>query len=165
MLFFFSEYLLGLSVVHSSLRNPLGLPVLALFSVSFFLYPSLSLAPGQHLTFTIGEQKYSIFLPSQGMSSLRCLCKVRDATQGQQKLLCSACKKSISRRMQLREMFADRRFQIWGFFSCELLMCPIACGSSIMFFFYASKNFNKFIKLILSDSIFSTMHVCRFGHV
>ena len=44
-------------------------------------------------------------------------------------------------------------------------MCPIACGSSIMFFFYASKNFNKFIKLILSDSIFSTMHVCRFGHV
>ena len=99
MLFFFSEYLLGLSVVHSSLRNPLGLPVLALFSVSFFLYPSLSLAPGQHLTFTIGEQKYSIFLPSQGTSSLRCLCKVRDATQGQQKLLCSACKKSISRRM------------------------------------------------------------------
>lgn len=78
MLFFFSEYLLGLSVVHSSLRNPLALPVLALFSVSFFLYP-LSLAPGQHLTFTTGEQKYSIFLPSQGTSSLRRLCEVRDA--------------------------------------------------------------------------------------
>lgn len=28
MLFFLSEYLLGLSVVHSSLRNPLALPVL-----------------------------------------------------------------------------------------------------------------------------------------
>ena len=45
MLFFFSEYLLGLSVVHSSLRNPLALPVLALFSVSFFLYPQSGFWP------------------------------------------------------------------------------------------------------------------------
>lgn len=38
-MFFFSEYLLGSSVVHPSLRNPLALPVLPGLSASFFLHP------------------------------------------------------------------------------------------------------------------------------
>ena len=57
-----------------------------------------------------------------------------------------------------------RVFRFGPFFSCELLMCPVACGSSIVNFFYASKNFNKFW-FNISDSIFSTTHVCTFSHV
>ena len=57
-----------------------------------------------------------------------------------------------------------RVFRFGPFFPCELLMCPVACGSSIVNFFYASKNFNKFW-FNISDSIFSTTHVCTFSHV
>lgn len=66
LLLCFFEDLLGLSVVHSGLWNPLALPVLPGLPVSLFLDLSLGLALGQHLAFTTGHQNYSIFLLSQG---------------------------------------------------------------------------------------------------
>lgn len=118
-LLFCSEYLLGWSVVPSGLWNPLALPVLPGPPVSFFLCPSLGLALGQHLTLTTGQQNYSIFLASRGTKltemslwgQKRCT-RPKALVSGpgllfvsQQKLLCPACEKSVSGRVELCETF------------------------------------------------------------
>lgn len=143
---------------------------------SSFLYPSLSLALGQLLTFTTGEQNYSIFLWSQGtkltempLLSQKHHTRLKALVSGggfslasQQKLLCTACERvflggcSFTKYLKLTQCLQIGAFWFGGIFFLWVVSVPCSCSSSIVNFFYTNKKFIIAKSIFFSDSVFST---------